>query len=650
MLDVAALPRLAASIGYPACRVVAGSERGIDPAMVADMGRSALGMLVMVLFAARAHAQDHIFQPGTQPIGEAGGIQVPVQGSRSCDACHGGYGGPDDDYGANDSWRGSLMGNAARDPVVRAALAIAEVDHPAAADFCLRCHAPTAWLAGRSSLREYDPSNPGYPERLRPDVPTDDFRTGSFSADLDGVGCMICHRMIDPGDPELLGNARFVLADGDQGNMRRGPYEYAPDQDPRHETAFEPFQSESAFCGTCHDISNPLLTGHRGTESTGRPMAIERTYSEWLNSAFATGAEAKTCQDCHLPEVSADASLEGFFRETMSRHDLNGGNVWVPLALAESASAVSEEAARLLKRSSERANRSLNEAATLEIRDFMFDGSEAAATIRVTNETGHKLPTGYPEGRRMWLEVTIRDVSGVRWRSGVLSDGSLVTDDQLRTYEVKLGQNGEEGFHFVLNDSLIADTRIPPRGFRLRDPVSESEMAPLGRDYRNDDGSYRHWDEASYSMRGICGEGTLTLTARLLFQTTTREYIEFLRDNQPPPSGDPALGGRTWGRIAYDAWQRHGGDQAIEMERVEVTLGAARACPDAGLPAPDAGVSDAAGTAADAAIPEQPHGAGCSVGSRTRIPRPSAWLALVGSAMAMLGAVRRRRPRSRGSL
>ncbi|UCE46654.1 MAG: hypothetical protein JSW47_13655 [Phycisphaerales bacterium] len=28
------------------------------------------------------------------------------------------------------------------------------------------------------------------------------------------------------------------------------------------------------------------------------------------------------------------------------------------------------------------------------------------AVLRVTNLTGHKLPSGYPEGRRMWVNVS----------------------------------------------------------------------------------------------------------------------------------------------------------------------------------------------------------------------------------------------------
>ena len=38
------------------------------------------------------------------------------------------------------------------------------------------------------------------------------------------------------------------------------------------------------------------------------------------------------------------------------------------------------------------------------------------ATVRITNLTGHKLPTGYPEGRRMWIDIKAVDAA---LRSGI---------------------------------------------------------------------------------------------------------------------------------------------------------------------------------------------------------------------------------------
>ena len=112
-------------------------------------------------------------------------------------------------------------------------------------------------------------------------------------------------------------------------------------------------------------------------------------------------------------------------------------------------------------------------AATLQVTPQSY-----GVRVRVTNETGHKLPSGYPEGRRIWLSVTAKDPSGtVVFQSGVYnaSTGELFHDEQLKVYEIHaglspalagaLGLPAGPSFHFVLNDSVYMDNRIPPRGF-----------------------------------------------------------------------------------------------------------------------------------------------------------------------------------------
>jgi MYXO-CTERM domain-containing protein len=598
-----------------------------------------------------SEAAAQVFQPGTQPVGADGGIVEDIQPSRPCGRCHGNY-EPAEDLEPYDTWRGALMSSAMRDPIARAAIAIAEEDAPGGADFCLRCHTPVAWFRGRSTLPEYDPASPGYPERLADDRATTGGGTG-LSDEQDGVGCMVCHRMVAPPMPSMIANAQLVLADGAEAEARRGPYAYGPGEDPRHETAVEPFLSTSELCGSCHDIHNPLREGHRGATPTGRPMAIERTYSEWRYSAFAD--RGQTCQSCHMPEVEAPAAGDGPFRPRMSRHDLVGGNVWVPLALAERVRVFDPVAARALETSSRRAREMLERAATLDIRASTLDGARARATVRVTNRSGHRLPTGYPEGRRMWLEVAIVDGSGrVVAGSGLYDEerATLRRDPQLRTYEAKLGQGATESFHFILNDTLIEDTRIPPEGFRA---PPEADAAPLGRDYGDGAGGYRHWDEVEYVFDELCGEGMLTLRARLRYQSTTREYVEFLRDTAPP-SPDPELAGRSWGDIAFEAWRMHGGGVPVDMAVASAPLGPApRACPE---PAPDAG-SDAGGDAGGEPIDaggggpvaggdggggggERVGGCGC----RAAAPRGDRAFAL--AALAALAFVRRRHTRGGG--
>ncbi len=56
------------------------------------------------------------------------------------------------------------------------------------------------------------------------------------------------------------------------------------------------------------------------------------------------------------------------------------------------------------------------------------------------------------------------------------------------------------------------------------------------------DGQY--WDTALYTLP----EGVVYGTVRLLYQTASKEYIEFLRDNNDPATNN--------GQILYDLWQQ----------------------------------------------------------------------------------------------
>lgn len=64
------------------------------------------------------------------------------------------------------------------------------------------------------------------------------------------------------------------------------------------------------------------------------------------------------------------------------------------------------------------------------------------ARVRVINESGHKLPTGYPEGRRMWLNLKAYDDNNMLlFESGAYDPATavLTQDAQLKVYEARLG-------------------------------------------------------------------------------------------------------------------------------------------------------------------------------------------------------------------
>lgn len=464
----------------------------------------------------------NIFLPGTQP----NELSVDLRPPSVCAPCHGAFG----DEAPNDAWSGSMMANAARDPVFHAALTVARQDDPDAPDLCIRCHSPRAWLFGRS-----EPGEIGQLEE----------------PDFESVQCDFCHRLVPGGDDgPRIGNGQYTVADD---TVRRGPL---PDPFAPHETELSLYHEDSALCGLCHDVSNPLRDG----------LPIERTYSEWAASAFAE--EGTTCQTCHLPTTSGHAcGARDAPPRDVHLHELAGGNAWIPLVLAGEHPELGRDAAYL--RTHEAALRQLESAAALTVRlpEVATAGDTLSFHVRVENLTGHKLPTGYPEGRRMWLEVEARDAAGrVLLRSGAYDagEGRLVRDALLRTYEVRMAADGVEGFHFILQDEILEDGRIPPRGF-----VAAPDTAPIGRTYPAlADGTLANWDDAPYELAlGDDVEGPVVVTARLWYQTTSREYVEFLRDqNRSDDAGQ---------RLA-DLWNRYGRSAPVEMARAESTLNVAR--------------------------------------------------------------------------
>ena len=107
--------------------------------------RFRVGLMAAGVTVASAGLLAEVPLPGTQPL--EGGIEfAKVQ---QCIMCH-----AQTPNGAADpvfSWQGGMMAQAGRDPVYRAALAVANQDIEGVGEYCWRCHAPRGWLEGRST-------------------------------------------------------------------------------------------------------------------------------------------------------------------------------------------------------------------------------------------------------------------------------------------------------------------------------------------------------------------------------------------------------------------------------------------------------------------------------------------------------------------
>lgn len=478
------------------------------------------------------------------PLGDgtpAGGLDggTPILDANTCAACHDRSGTIESTlYMPYDGWVSSMMGNSARDPLFLAALTVANQDRAGSGQFCLRCHSPGAFVRGHT---------------LPPDG------SGFDEIDQQGVQCEVCHRSTGApdGGPALIGNAQIFF---EPGNIKHGPYENI--ESPAHLGRRDPFTSSSELCGQCHQVENPLASWKDGAGAdTGQPFPLDTTYEEWKGSAFAR-AGGKGCAECHMPELTGQHSVAKFgpFRSNPRKHTLAGGNAWGVRAVL-AANPQLADSLDDFEQTRQAALEQLKGAAEVELtvpEGTQPAGGKVKVRVKVRNLTGHKLPTGYADGRRIFVQVLVNDqaVSG----QYDVTEATLREDPQLRVYEAKhgvAGQGAED--HLVLHDTIVKDTRIPPAGF---EPTPRTR--PVGTAWFDDGaGGFRDYDEAEYEVPLPKMGQTAELAVRLMYQPTTREYVEFLgQENRTDDRG------RTLQEV-FAATERAA---PVEMARADATI------------------------------------------------------------------------------
>lgn len=515
-----------------------------------------------------------------------------------CYACHG---------GAADIWpsyMGTMMANAMRDPLFNGQFAVSVAGYEylnqqgvtnfggdLIADFCIRCHGPNAWQGGRSGF-EGDGTTTAY---------TPGVYDQQHALDMEGVVCDACHRTTGfaanvspsrfktPGQPDT---SQLVIS---HATGKRGPYPgtYAyshlggttaygahigpttgttvppvahnpPTQSgsavsPGHDTQHGANLGESTLCGTCHNITHPE-SGH----------AVERTYTEWLNSDYSdpSSPDHQSCQDCHMPAQSnvMGCTLGGQdpqygawnkVRSALRQHEFVGGNAWIPQILKQMYPNVDlpwtngnnyqgtyhfgpPSRNALYDTVTTRATNKLKIAADLDLTAIEATPGTITASVTVTNLSGHKLPTGYPEGRQMWIQIEALDAGGAPfWQSGILDgNNELIADPDLKVYEARQGLNypslglSGESFHFALNNMVVKDNRIPPKGATLIKGIGGTDAYdpnlapwPSGGLYPDN----QHWDTTVYQIPIPAGTARpIKVRTSVLYQTASFAYVDFL--------------------------------------------------------------------------------------------------------------------------
>jgi hypothetical protein len=441
---------------------------------------SSISFMMVLLLAFAAHGQAPL------PV-ETG---VLTAGSGNCSLCHTGAAGVMMEGGQDVSpitlWRSSMMGNAGRDPLWQAKVRSESLHSPAYAELietkCTRCHTP------QGSIEAFHGGAGSY-------------RLDQALADplaLDGVSCTVCHQIeaANLGQPESFSGGYAIGVN----HQIRGPYAnplIGPMQvNSGYTPVFGAQMAASELCATCHTLFTPWLDNEG---QVGGTFPEQVPYLEWTNSQFPD--QGVSCQACHMPETAAAQDISTMppwhtvQRAPFYKHEFVGGNPWMSGLLRDNAGDLTlTTTPAQLERTRMLGMEQLARAAFLDM-EAVADGDSLDLLVRVTNRSGHKLPTGIPL-RRMWLRVVATTVQGdTLFQSGAWDAGGntpapsgawephhQVIRDPARTqiWEGVMGDADEAPTWILLRAShFLKDNRIPPAGFRS-DAPGYSNMAVVG--------------------------------------------------------------------------------------------------------------------------------------------------------------------------
>jgi hypothetical protein len=575
---------------------------------------------------------NEIKQPGTQSLEVS-----TLESVNYCNTCHGGYNQAVEPVY---NWMGSMMAHASRDPLFWATLAIAEQDYPGAGDLCLRCHTARGWLADRSEPTDGSAMLAADANGVECDL----CHRLTNPDDSEHIGVQYPPFVANDGGNPPVGYYGSGMASVWNGTRKLGPYNATMPYWHTEKSQFHRSVDFCGTCHDVSNPAVGDLAHNNGAQDTADPVTssgvpgapveekaafnnfpfqygiVERTFSEYkagllsqtlvsdydslpddlkggviheaYEKALAAGKGGNyqdgtpryfSCQTCHLhPSTGKGSNMHmSPTRKDLPNHHMAGGNYWMPdailylnsrgnLKLGGSLTAIQIAA---LKDGIEGTKEELEEAAALQLNGNM---------LKVINRTGHKLITGYPEGRRMWLNIKWYDDQGALLREdgayGSLTvnlDGAPVEVDTIldlddpntRIYEAHCGMTQEwanqllglgwsldhplgfdrvsgdvdftlgdlasqapgthhETFHFVLNNEVVKDNRIPPYGMDYEEARVRNAL-PVPADQYGDPGpggAYNYWDVVQLNPPVQADTAEISL----LYQPTSWEYIQFL--------------------------------------------------------------------------------------------------------------------------
>jgi hypothetical protein len=248
------------------------------------------------------------------------------------------------------------------------------------------------------------------------------------------------------------------------------PMDYQQIDPQKHKGYHQAMFVRSEMCAACHDVTNALpIKNTLGKWAGGFP--IERTYTEWANSAYADRPGNKNfdprfkrdCQSCHmqqdygqpgtaqtlyqdgkpLPALVDRVANEGGGPHPFFTHHFVGGNAYITgligkdtdehgslspypelstfsFSSADHKSVYSRGFFTHIERRGAYAQQArlawdrLRHVLSMDLKGpaQVKAGGEAPLTVVVANTgSGHDFPTGFPEGRTAWLAIHAFDMA-----------------------------------------------------------------------------------------------------------------------------------------------------------------------------------------------------------------------------------------------
>jgi mono/diheme cytochrome c family protein len=427
-----------------------------------------------------------------------------------------------------------------------------------------------------------------------------------------------------------LGKADEMLGPFEDNVIVTDPMNNAIGVKPKHDA----YIKSARVCGSCHTINLPVVD-----EKPAGHNLEQLTYLEWLNSSFQNefgqNPKAQTCQDCHMRSSYRNAAdtlavaliqqpiatvqddqypavehrlpgdkVQVRFRDSgFVRHQFQGLNL--PLLemfsqfMTDSKSGeknfpsnevlgvrqndfmltVNADLPNAIDAFVEQAQ---NTTATIAIAPVSTSNGKLVANVTVTNQTGHRFPSGVGF-RRAFLEFQVHDnnTGKTLWASGRTNDLGIIVDengkplpseffepranpsgetrqvyqphysdqpghtitrqDQVQIFEeLMLDAEGNFTTSFIRRDTAVKDNRLLPLGWTTQGPDPSLSGEFLKATYPHGTGDDPHYKDGSGTsvvtyevpLDGI-DPAAVTLTATLFYQSIPPYYLKMRFEEAP---------------------------------------------------------------------------------------------------------------------